>query len=299
VNMYQIKYFVALAECLSFTQAASSLYVAQPALSRAISSMEEELGIQLFVRNKRSVKLTEAGEVFYRESLDLLSNFDEAMIKVKMAHSGQIGRLKLGYRYDTVNSFLPKLVSRFSSIYKDIKLEMRELALTEISDAFEDGEVDFIIGSSRDIAPEGTDDFLIWAKEEQYAVLPHGHPLSGRESIRINELRDEEFILLNRRDTPQSEIFYNRCIEQGFRPKEAQRAAYSVPDIVMRVACKAGITVLQKSSADMAREIADVIKVDDLPPVERAIIWKKDSRNPCVGKMIPVIRQVISELVEV
>ncbi len=93
----QIKYFVTVAECLSFTEAAKCLFITQPALSRQISAMEQELGTKLFVRDKKRLKLTPGGSVLYNRLLHLLTDYEEAVEEARHANSGYEGNLHIGF----------------------------------------------------------------------------------------------------------------------------------------------------------------------------------------------------------
>ena len=93
----QIKYFVTVAECLSFTEAAKCLFITQPALSRQINAMEEELGTRLFIREKKRLKLTPGGSVLYNRLPKVLSDYAEAVEDAKHANSGYEGELRIGF----------------------------------------------------------------------------------------------------------------------------------------------------------------------------------------------------------
>ena len=121
----QIKYFVTVAECLSFTEAAKCLFITQPALSRQISAMEQELGTKLFVRDKKRLKLTPGGSVLYNRLLHLLTDYEEAVEEARHANSGYEGNLHIGFLdiYD-ISGLFDDVIREFREAYENIEMSL-------------------------------------------------------------------------------------------------------------------------------------------------------------------------------
>lgn len=129
----QIKYFVTVAECLSFTEAAKCLFITQPALSRQINAMEEELGTRLFIREKKRLKLTPGGSVLYNRLPKVLSDYAEAVEDAKHANSGYEGELHIGFLdiYD-ISELFDDVIREFREAYEQIAMSLERFALGEL-----------------------------------------------------------------------------------------------------------------------------------------------------------------------
>ena len=117
---------------LNFTEAAKRLFVAQPAVSQQIASLEKELGLKLFVRDKHSVKLPPAGKVFLNDAIEMLNRSEEAIKKAKKAAMGEIGQLSIGFLNAPVKNFLPGLVKNFRGIYPQIQISLNHYQTGQI-----------------------------------------------------------------------------------------------------------------------------------------------------------------------
>ncbi len=145
MTMNQLKYFMAVARCLSFTEAARSLFMTQPALSRQIQAMEAELGTQLFIRDKKTLKLTPGGSALYNELPDFLRRYDEMAAEVRHANRGFEGVLRIGILdvYDASELFVP-ILTRFQQEHASIRLTMGRYSLSELPERLYDDKLDLI-----------------------------------------------------------------------------------------------------------------------------------------------------------
>ena len=142
----QIKYFVTVAECLSFTEAAKCLFITQPALSRQINAMEEELGTRLFIREKKRLKLTPGGSVLYNRLPKVLSDYAEAVEDAKHANSGYEGELRIGFLdiYD-ISELFDDVIREFREAYEQIAMSLERFALGELPARLAAGDLDLIL----------------------------------------------------------------------------------------------------------------------------------------------------------
>ena len=109
MELRHLRYFTAVAEHLNFSEASRRIHVAQPAISQTILDLEEEIGVRLLVRDRRTVRLTAAGEIFRREALETLRRNEAAVGLTKRASVGEVGRLRIGFYGSAVSAFLPLL----------------------------------------------------------------------------------------------------------------------------------------------------------------------------------------------
>ena len=196
MKLQQLKYFNALCRLKSFSKVASTFKVSQPTVSYAIKSLEEDLGVQLFLRNQShtDVSLTKEGELFKKYSLNALQQLDMGITAVKNAHDG---RIKIG---------LTAALSRFFDLTKHIS-SLEEIFGTEIG-LLEDGSKEItkkIISNKLDIALFGTSKEVFSSNLDLKKIatfpfklaVPKTHPLSKKSHVHLSQLEHEKFILFN------------------------------------------------------------------------------------------------------
>ena len=142
----QIKYFITVAECLSFTEAAKILFITQPALSRQISAMEEELGTQLIFRDKKQLKLTPGGSLLYNRFHVILDYYTQAVHDARTANKGYEGHLRIGFLdiYD-ISELFPEVLKKFQEKYTKIDLSLERYPLGELPQKLYDGSLDLVL----------------------------------------------------------------------------------------------------------------------------------------------------------
>ncbi len=251
LELRHLKYFVAVADELHFGRAATRLHIVQPALSKSIMALERELGVQLFVRTKRSVAITEAGSVLALEARSILQRVDRAVDSVRLTNSGHSGRLEIGCIAPATWSILPVVLRRYRNRYPNVKLRLTELPSAEQLTALEQGAID--VGFVR--LPLHHDDleFEVVHREPFIATLPESHPLAAEETISVTALAREPFIAATRSAEPG---FYDQCIavfaEHGVAPRIVEEA--NAPSAMLgMVAMGLGVTVSPVSLLTMPR----------------------------------------------
>jgi DNA-binding transcriptional LysR family regulator len=203
MELRHLRYFVAVAEEQHITRAAQRLGIQQPPLSQQIRDLERELGVQLFERTPRSIKLNAAGQVFLKDARRLLSDAQDAAMHVRRAARGESGRIAVGYTSSaSLHPLVPRLVRSFQARYPQVDLEFQENATRDLLEAVAGDAVDAaFVRSSVDRYP-GLRAVLL-GKEPVVVALPVGHPLAGRrKALALAELADEAWILYRRADGP-------------------------------------------------------------------------------------------------
>ena len=144
MNFKSIRYFITMAHCLSFTQAANKHHITQTAMSRYIASLEEQVGVRLFERSSRKVALTEAGRVFAEGMEKMLKEYDTLMERTRAAGNDYKGHVKVGigiYEYSNTENFF----SEFLELYSDIKIDIFQFPYSTLTEQFRTNELDVII----------------------------------------------------------------------------------------------------------------------------------------------------------
>jgi DNA-binding transcriptional LysR family regulator len=192
MELRDLAYFVAVADESSFTKAAAALGVAQPSLSQQIKKFETELGIELFSRTKRSVRLTSAGRAVLTEARSLLSQADVTRQVARLAASGRLGELSVGFIEAAVFAVLPRVISAFRASYPNVTVSLRELTTVEQVAALRNMTLDVGILRTPILGDDIETELLM--KEHVVVVLPATHELAKGASVRLASLRRENFI---------------------------------------------------------------------------------------------------------
>jgi len=141
MELRHLRYFVAVAEELHFGRAAQRLHMAQQPLSRQIRDLEAELGVQLFYRTKRTVRLTEVGQVFLNETRKTLQQAEQAVLLTQRIGRGEVGQLAVGFTGPALNSVLPKAARQFKERYPKVNLALERLQTNEQVQALISGQI--------------------------------------------------------------------------------------------------------------------------------------------------------------
>ena len=284
MDIKHLKSFMAVAECLSFTEAARQLYVAQSAVSQQIAELEKELSVRLFMRNKRTVKLTSAGEVLLKEAVFILSRLDEAVNKTKLAHSGLIGHLRIGFLGYTEKLFLPSMVRRFRRFYPQIELHLEQYHHGDLIEMLSSQELD--IGFTLAFGIESVDalERKVVHQETIAMVMPATHPLVDDPSLRLSDVASDPFIVLNRRVSPQGyQQTLQICSRSGFTPNIVHEPRL-MQTVLMLVDAEMGVAILPESAKNHASPRLRFIPLGEPESAYQLVVtWNKHSQNPSVG----------------
>ncbi|MEZ2278761.1 MAG: LysR substrate-binding domain-containing protein [Microcoleus sp.] len=222
MELRHLRYFIAVAEELNFTRAAEKLHMAQPPLSQQIQQLETELGFQLFRRTKRTVTLTEAGQVFFEESKKILLQLDRAIQLGQQTNRGELGQLTIGFVSSASHNVVPAILQAFRTLHPTVKLELREMTTNQQLHQLREGQID--IGFIRPPVDEGINSEIVF-REPLIVALPQTHQLADRAQVELRQLSAEPFILFPRSLAPG---LYDRiisfCQQAGFSPIAAQEA---------------------------------------------------------------------------
>jgi len=194
MELRHLRYFVALADCLSFTRAAARVHVTQSTLSHQIRQLEEEVGQALFDRIGRRVVTTEAGALFLAYASRALQEVDQGIATLKPGGGGLTGQVRIGATHTFNIGLIPECVAMFLARHPTVQIRVDELAADEISKQLHAGGLDL------GIAYRPTGPTELWFEplynEEMVLVVSASHPLAGRKRIRMVELHQQRLVLL-------------------------------------------------------------------------------------------------------
>lgn len=222
MELRHLRYFLAVAEALNFTKAATQLRIAQPALSRQVQDLEEELGVDLLKRSPRGVTLTAEGKLFLEETRDLLRRADEAVEKVRALARGDYGELHVGYAPSPSSEVLPPALAAFQKAAPRVKVVLHDLASQEIVAGLLSGTLELAITvEQEDDQPAGIE-FEELRRYPLCAVMAPSHPLARKKSVPLEEFFNYPLVGLRRRDYGEYYSMLDRIFaSQGRIPKVA------------------------------------------------------------------------------
>lgn len=242
MDISRLRSFVALADRLHFGETARLLHMSQPALSKQIRLLEDEIGAQLFDRDRRGVRLTSVGRVLAEEARALVLRADAALDRARRAARGEIGRLSIGFGFSTL-TLVPRVVSRFRGLYPDVEISLRDMSTADQLEALRAGRLD--VGFVRLPAGDGLKSLSV-LEERLVLVLPSGHPRAA--TARVEDVRDEPFVQTPRQLSPSlHDHLLALCASHGFQPKVIQEAS-EFPTILALVAAGLGVAFVPESA---------------------------------------------------
>ena len=193
MELRQLKYFIKVAELLSFSKAAKALYITQSTLSQQIKQLEDELDMALFFRNNHKVSLTEAGETFLEGAKKTLAEADDNKAKILDLAQGHRGVLNIGVTY-SFGSILTESVLTFKKEFPDVILNICYKNMMELMELVSDGELDFALSFRSSEKYDNVESHILF-DNKLCIIVRENHPLTRKESVRLADLEEYELVL--------------------------------------------------------------------------------------------------------
>jgi DNA-binding transcriptional LysR family regulator len=293
VELRHLRYFIAVAEELNFSRAAERMHMAQPPLSAAIRQLERDLGLELFARTTREVKLTEAGHAFLAGARRTLADAERAAEDAKRAAAGELGHLRLAYSWSTRFETLPALGRAFRAEQPDVEVLAQEMWNARMPAAFASGTID--VGLS--LCPELAAEFELAPvrKERMVALLPATHRLADEEAIPLSALADEEFVVFPREIAPRlHDAFMAIYRGAGFEPRVRNESFHTGWDLGVLAEIPAAAIAPQTVSGGLPDGIVAVALSEPTDSLETSLVWRADDPSPAVVAFVEVARSAIA-----
>jgi DNA-binding transcriptional LysR family regulator len=277
MELRQIRSFLSVAETLHFGRTAELIHLSQPALSLQIRALEEEVGVRLFERNRRKTTLTAAGFAFRDDAAAALSQLEQAIRRARLAASGKLGLLRIGFVSTAGSEIVPNIVRQFKESNPDVEFSLRNILTAEQVEMLETGSLD--IGFLRlPIGQHSALDVVTVHREPLVLVVPSSHKLAKRKRVRLREVAGQDFVIYERTYAPG---FHDSIVgilrDAGIVPNVSQTAG-EIPTLISLVASRMGITILPASA--VKHHVASVVAceiLDRIPLCEVGIAVSKRS----------------------
>src|SRR6185436_3526003 len=270
-----------------YNRAAQRLRVAQPALSRQIQDLEEEIGFKLFDRLPRGVKISAAGKCFMEDARRILHEVNEAAARAKRVASGESGTLRVGFVESiSWHGVVPDSFRQFRERHPDAELQLKPASSFEHTEAVHSGPLDagFVFTISkigRELAQ------LPIASLNLMLAAPKGHPLTKLKRLRLRDLKDAAFIWFPRRESP---AYYDRlmqeCFRGGLKTPHIVQEAVNEATLLSLVSCRLGVAFVSSATRWRCPESVVVLPVTDLKlPLPFALVWRRDNASALLAKI--------------
>jgi LysR family hydrogen peroxide-inducible transcriptional activator len=272
MEINQLRYFVAVAELLSFTKAAARCNVSQPSLSQQIQKLELDLGVQLLDRLGRRIKLTDAGDVFYERATAALDAINDAKTCVQTGLDWQKGAITVGAIHTVAPYLLPDVVSRLTKRFPEAQVTVEEQLTEELIANCLAGELDVGI-VALPIAEQRVRAESLFT-EKLVATLPANSQLAGAKRLTLRDVTSQPFVLLDDMHCLGRQTL-QLCADRNCAPAVSCRTAQLLT-VQELVALGQGVSLVPEMAANRNRDKRLVYRTLDGPPVEREIgmIWR-------------------------
>ncbi|EGO65261.1 LysR family transcriptional regulator [Acetonema longum] len=272
MELRHLEYFKEVCRSGSFTKAASNLYVAQPVVTNAILKLEAELNVRLLHRSNKSVTLTNEGQLFLTRIESLLELADDIHKEMRDCNSHNSGSLRLGIPPQIGNRLFPYVFIHFNKRYPDLNLIVTEENSSCIISMVAKGELEVGIVVLPETPLENVQSQTLF-QQQIVLCVGTGHPLRGRETVALSELRNEKFIM-RKPGSLQRDIMIQRCQACGFTPNIIFSSS-QIQTIRTLVAHNVGISFLMQMIVLDERKIRPISLKDPIL-LNIGVVWKKD-----------------------
>ncbi|TDF95859.1 LysR family transcriptional regulator [Paenibacillus piri] len=283
MELRQLQYFVKVAKKQHVTQAAEELHVAQSAVSRQIHQLEEELGVSLFVQKGRNLQLTSVGKLFLSRMETILLDLERAVTEVREFLDPEAGEIRIGFPHSLGIYLLPTVVASFRKSHPNVKFRLRQGTYNSLIRDVMKGEIDLAFISPFPDNHDHVSGHLL-LQEELYAIVPQGHELAEQGTIRLEQLKDDSFVMFSEEYSLRS-IVLEACDKAGFVPQIGFEGE-ETDTIRGLVAAGMGVSLLPEMALTEISQLQPAkVRVTD-PKVTRSIglIQRAGDRLPPVAE---------------
>jgi LysR family transcriptional regulator, benzoate and cis,cis-muconate-responsive activator of ben and cat genes len=288
----QLQYFLGVANELHFSKAAEKLFIAQPALSRQIQALEENLGVLLFERDKRNVKLTSAGEYLREEATQVLSQLENITKRTQLIHTGEEGEIRIGHPGSAIYSVIPPLLSKLRTDFPQIKANLSEILEDDLFGFLKNYQID--VGFIREPFVDIQLNTKVLMKESFALVLPENHWITPENFTSLAQIKNEPFVLPPRHaGSTYYDLLVRMCEREGFSPNVVHESIHGAT-ILRLVEYNLGISIMPISYRLSTAMRVKFIELKDIPErTQLSMAWRKNDRNPILQNFLKVADEMV------
>ena len=297
MELRHLRYFIAVAQHLNYSEAARRLHVAQPAISQTILNLEEELGVKLLLRTKRSVQLTAGGSTFLREAEDILRRAGEARRLTQRAARGEVGSLGIGFFGTAAAPIMPALVQSYRRKFPDVELQLYELNPDQQLAAFDDGRIQ--LGFSRPLPLERRGEFEeeVVYMDHLAIALPETHRLAKQKVVGLKSLAGEPFVQFHRRGAPGlfDEVIAT-CRRADFSPRIVSEPNF-MATVMTLVESGLGVSLIPRCVRSLNRVHVAIRPISPKSArIPLCVAWRKSEKSPIIAAFLDTLRAATKQI---
>lgn len=293
MELRHLRYFVTVAEERNITRAAGKLRVAQPALSRQLSALEEEVGVKLLERGRHGVNVTAAGREFHRRAKAVLADAARAADAARIAGGAMAGRLTLGFPTGLHLDHLAPVILAFRDKHPRAEFSYAHHLPEAQLKGLRDGSLDVAFVNLPGPL-HGMEHAVVWRVHFE-VCLPAKHRLARRKSLEFNDLTGEDFVFCTRESRPEFyDEFFRHCANAGFRPQVVQEVGGYPTTMLALIGLGAGLSVLPHF--ERAEGIRGIVWRPLARPklwTDFALVWPRKAASPLLREFVLLAQQML------
>ena len=296
MELRHLRYFVAVAEALSFTKAAEKLRTSQPSLTRQIKGLEDELGVRLLHRTRQKVALTDEGRFFLADAKRVLALAASSVESVRRLHSGEARALNVGYVSNLFYDLLPKTLDSFHQTFPTVSVNLFDLSCGEQFRALEDGKLDLgFVGLHEPIARRGLE-FRKIASYKTVVALPKENPLASKAKVELKALAPMFFIAMSESSYPgYRDWLAKTCERAAFTPKILQDVDLE-RKMIHSVGAGLGIAIVPEQLKKLEHENVVFRPLAPVVVTEGCVAWRKENPSEALRAYVGIVEQAGSSI---
>ncbi|WP_213992109.1 LysR family transcriptional regulator [Sodalis sp. dw_96] len=278
LNMNQLRCFVTVATELNFRRAAHTLNMSQPPLTRQIQLLEYQLNVKLIDRSTRSVSLTAAGKIFYREASKLLEHIHQVEQITKRIANGEEGSVSLGFVANAFYQYLPRTLAMLRDEHPYIKISLLQLSTYDLLESVYSQQTD--LGISRIVPTRSIIESHVCIHEPFIAALPKDHPLTSHSKIRLEDLENQSVIMYSVSWKPFYDLLTQAFDRADVKPNYVLYESSTV-NILSLVNVNFGVALVPQSASTFKLDNVVYRELDCGYPLDNILyfIWRRDNNN--------------------
>lgn len=286
MNLTHIRYFIEAAKCENFTKASSNLYIAQPNLSKHIAVLEKDIGVKLFFRENRTVKLTPAGELFYRQLKDVPNLIDSAVDQAQALGRAGSGKISVGILDgQNLNEIMLRRIDGFSADHPNVELHMERDGFRQLRRGLESGFYDLIVTLSFEADSMDNIETAVIFQQLGTIAINKKNPKAWDRDLSLDQLKDENFVVISPEESPRGyEVFLEQCAKFGFVPSICYLSR-STEGTLLCVEAGRGVALLDQNTRLEGSNEVRIVTIPSSDPNNLIAVWSKAGKNEFVSTL--------------
>jgi DNA-binding transcriptional LysR family regulator len=297
MELRHLRYFIAAAESENVTRAALKLHVSQPALSRQIRDLEDELGFPLFERSAKSVRLTDAGKTFLAGARAVLQRAEEAVSGARAIATGGRGELHVGYAPSPTVRIIPATLRAFQGLMPQVRVRLHDLSTEEMLAGVRDGKLQmaFLVRPNRAMLRGLRFEEL--ARDCMCLAVPPAHAMARLRSAAIAQAAQEPLVVFSRKDYPEYHEYLERLFASAQTKPRIAEEHDSAASLIAAIESGVGVAVVPQSFCCSAGPRLKLIPLSPRPePIIIGGVWLKHGLKPLAERLWQAAKEAVRTL---